>query len=289
MTTFEIGDAEFGALKDKVILVTGCATGIGYATAKRAHANGAKLILADWNEKDTLKLVEELGSKDVVFRKTDVSNFDDVLEVFQLGQVTFGKIDAVISNAGAAQLSKGLFEDEYDESGKLKAPSLRSIEVNLHAHLYMVKCAAHYFKKSPNEKHQIIMTGSAASIIDTPPQYLYCAAKAGVLGLMRSLRTQLIKDGTSVNMVAPWMTVSQMLPQWIVDMWGDLPANTPDGVGRALLLPIVKPDVNGCTFWVAGNNIVELEEKLHETQPLWMGAELSKAVDAGQLKMIPYM
>lgn len=120
--------------------------------------------------------------------------------------MTFGRIDAVISNAGAIELTKGLLDDEYDEIGKLKAPNLKSIEVNLNSHLYVVKCAMHYFKKNPDDKHQIVLTGSSASIIDTPPLYFYSAAKAGVLGLMRSLRTQLIKNGTSVNMVAPWMT-----------------------------------------------------------------------------------
>ncbi|PSK34290.1 hypothetical protein B9Z65_8616 [Elsinoe australis] len=289
MTTVEIAESEYSRLQGKVVLITGCATGIGNATARKAHANGARLILADWNEKDAQQLIRELGSKDVVFRKTDVSNFDDVLEVFQLGQVTFGRIDAVISNAGAIELTKGLLDDEYDEIGKLKAPNLKSIEVNLNSHFYVVKCAVHYFKKNPDDKHQIVLTGSSASIIDTPPLYFYSAAKAGVLGLMRSLRTQLIKNGTSVNMVAPWMTVSPILPQSTLDKWkwGDLPANTTDGVARALLLPIARPDVNGSTLFVSGNSMVELEEKLHDSQPQWMGPELSRAVDAGQKKTIP--
>lgn len=48
--------------------------------------------------------------------------------------------------------------------------------------------------------------GSVASYIDTPPLYTYCASKSGVLGLMRGLRTQLLKHNISVNMIAPWFT-----------------------------------------------------------------------------------
>lgn len=76
-----------------------------------------------------------------------------------------------------------------------------------------------------------------------------------------------------------------MLPQWIIDLWGDLPANTSDGVAKALLLPAVRQKLNGRTIWVAGNDAVELEESLHSTQDTWMGSELSKAVDEGQSRM----
>lgn len=80
MTTVEIAESEYSRLQGKVVLITGCATGIGNATARKAHgwlicfsdqywysdgssANGARLILADWNEKDAQQLIGELGSK----------------------------------------------------------------------------------------------------------------------------------------------------------------------------------------------------------------------------------
>lgn len=78
-----------------------------------------------------------------------------------------------------------------------------------------------------------------------------------------------------------------MLPQSIRDKWGTLPANEPWGVAYALLLPVVRPDINGKSFFVAGHHIVDFEDKLHETQPVWMGEQLSKDVDEGQKIMIP--
>lgn len=140
-----------------------------------------------------------------MFRKTDVAVFDDILEVFQLGWKTFGIIHAVISNAGV-NFENLLGEDIDETTGKLKAPDMKPVAINLYSHMYVVKCAAHYFAKWPETPCQIVLTGSAASFIDTPPLHMYCAAKAGVLGLMRSLRTQLIKKNVTINMIAPWMT-----------------------------------------------------------------------------------
>lgn len=142
----------------------------------------------------------------VLFRKCDVSKWDDVLELFQETWKTFGIINAVLSNAGIT--NENFLGDEFDpETGKLLPPNVKTIDINLTATIYVVKCAVHYFKKWPETRCQIVMTGSAASFIDTPPLHLYCASKAGILGFMRSLRTQLIKNNNvTVNMVAPWMT-----------------------------------------------------------------------------------
>jgi hypothetical protein len=78
-----------------------------------------------------------------------------------------------------------------------------------------------------------------------------------------------------------------MLPQAIRDIWGTLPANQTWGVAHAILLPVVRPDVNGKSLFVAGHQIVDFEDKLYETQPLWMGEQLSKDMNKGQKIMIP--
>lgn len=77
-----------------------------------------------------------------------------------------------------------------------------------------------------------------------------------------------------------------MLPEFI-NLWDSLPLNQPEDVAHALLLPILQPTINGKAFFVAGSQIVEFEDKLHETQPLWMGKELSANVNEGQRRLIP--
>lgn len=250
----------------------------------------------------------------VLFHKTDVSNFSDVIALFEAAHAKFGIIKAVLSNHGIA--NENFLADEFDATGKLLPPNMKTIDVNLTGTVYVAKLAAHYFRKWPEVRCQLVMTGSAASFVDTPPLHLYCASKAGILGLMRSLRTQVLKnDNFTVNMIAPWMTskfsphhrapndfaqllymkryilitalVTAMLPDEIRKRWGTLPANDTWSVGRAILLPVVRPDVNGKSLFVGGHHIVDFEDKLHETQPLWMGEQMSKDMDAGQLIMIP--
>lgn len=190
----------------------------------------------------------------------------------------------MLSNAGT-NIGETLIDDELDENGHLAAPTLKNLEVNLHGSAYCARAAVHFFKKQPEKKCQLVFTASAAAFVDTPPLFLYCAGKAGVVGLMRGMRQGMRSDKITVNVVAPWMTVSPMLPDWIREKWGDLPANTPEGVANALLLPAVRTEVHGKTLWVGGNDVVEIEDSLYETRPKWLGSEMSRSLDEGQRAM----
>lgn len=132
-------------------------------------------MFGDWNKALGQELADSLKGR-VLFRKCDVSQFDDVLQLFQAAWNRFGIIHAVLGNVGTN--GENFMEDFYEEEDKkLKAPDLASINVNLVGQIYTAKCALHYFKKWPEVRCQLVMTGSAASFIDTPPLYLYCAAK----------------------------------------------------------------------------------------------------------------
>lgn len=150
----------------------------------------------------------------VIFHKTDVSNWDSVISLFDTTVNTFSSLHAVLSNAGINTEDFAATIDAVDPAtGKLLPPSLKTVDVNLTGQIYMAKAALHYFKKYAGSgdddgsvRRQLVMTGSAASFIDCPPLHLYCASKTGVLGLLRGLRTQVEARGVTVNMVAPWMT-----------------------------------------------------------------------------------
>lgn len=71
----------------------------------------------------------------------------------------------------------------------------------------------------------------------------------------------------------------------IQNVWKDLPANQPVDVARASLLPIIRPEVNGKSFLINGGNITELEERLDETQHVWLGPELDKDMREGQRRL----
>lgn len=144
--------------------------------------------------------------RNILFIKTNVAAWDDVLGAFEAGFRRFSSIDAVISNAGINS-GETLLEFEVDEQNQLlPPPKLDSLNINLIAHMYVVRCAMYYFKKSKTRVGHIILTTSAAAFLDTPPLYVYSTAKAGLLGLLRSLRTAVIKENVTINAVAPWMT-----------------------------------------------------------------------------------
>jgi len=63
--------------------------------------------------------------------------------------------------------------------------------------------------------------------------------------------------------------------------------NESEDVARALLLPVLRPGLNGKSFFVAGGKIVKVEDKLQECKPIWLGVELSAWVDEGQRRTVP--
>ncbi|KAL6406501.1 uncharacterized protein AUP68_09296 [Ilyonectria robusta] len=280
MTTYLIHVDDLASLKDKTILITGAATGIGRSAVQIALENGARVAVGDWNE-EAAALIAPFGDR-ALFKKCDVSNWDDVLSLFEEAHSKFGVLHSVISNAGI-NTHEGLLSDEFDKkSGKLLAPSLTSIDVNLVGPIYVTKCAIHFFRKWPDVASQLVINSSAGAFFPAPPIHLYCAAKTGLLGLMRALRTETSKENITINTVAPWLTITPMvLPDWL-QKWGHLPRNSATGVANALFLPILQPKVNGKSFFVAGDQIIDFEDTLYNAEPQWMGEQLSRDVRAGQ-------
>ncbi|KAJ4318663.1 hypothetical protein N0V84_006751 [Fusarium piperis] len=280
MTSYTLADTELNALAGKTILIIGAATGVGRAAVEIAAELGANVAIGDWNEDEGTALAKTLGDR-IIFRKCDVSNWDHVLDLFEAAHARFGVIHSVLSNAGI-NTHEGLFTDTMDPStGRLLPPSLKSIDVNLVGQLYVAKCALHYFAKWPQTRCQLVMTSSAGAFFPAPPIHIYCAAKAGIVGLMRALYPELEGTNVTVNTVAPWLTVTPMLLEDWLQKW-TLPKNTAAGVAKALFLPIVRPEMNGKSFFVAGNQLTELEDSLHDAEPAWMGQELCHQVRQGQ-------
>jgi len=72
-----------------------------------------------------------------------------------------------------------------------------------------------------------------------------------------------------------------LIPEWL-ETW-TLPKNSPEGVAKGLFLPIVRsPQLNGKSFFVAGDRLIEFEDSLYKAQPQWMGPELCDHVRKGQ-------
>ena len=102
------------AIKDKVIIIMGASSGIGEATAKLLAKEGAKLVLAARREGKLKDIAASLPNAQIVYKKADVSNYDDVQQVVDLAISKYGKVDVLFNNAGIMPTAP-LVETKRDE------------------------------------------------------------------------------------------------------------------------------------------------------------------------------
>ena len=105
------------SIKDKVILITGASSGFGMVTAEKCVSLGAKVVLGARRNNRLAELCSKLGNENAIFQTTDVSIKNDVDALVRHGIENFGKIDALINNAGIMPLSllKNGRTDEWDQ------------------------------------------------------------------------------------------------------------------------------------------------------------------------------
>ena len=190
-------------VKDKVVVLTGAASGIGRSTAILFAKEGAIQVLSDIDEgalKKTLELIEE-GKDRTSIMKVDVRNSEEVKEMINSTIEKYGRIDILIVNAGVVRV--GPVETFPDEDYDLL------IDVNLKGTHYTCKYAVPYFKKQ--ESGSIITLASVAAHIGQVAHANYCSTKAGVLGYTRALALDLAPYNVRVNSVSPGATDTPML------------------------------------------------------------------------------
>ncbi|EJU00137.1 short chain dehydrogenase/ reductase [Dacryopinax primogenitus] len=266
MTALNITDEDLLKLKGKVTILTGGSAGIGLATSKLFSANGAILYIGDLRPPPPSVLLP--GS---TFLKTDVTRWEDLLSLFHRAWEDHGRIDIVLPNAGVGEI-EDMFADTLDADGKLERPKYKVLDINLGGVLDCVKIAVYHMKKQ-QEGGSIVMTGSTASYLGEPiPQYT--TAKHGLLGLMRATKKNLLKHGITINLVCPWMTESNLMFDSLREalIKHHIPINDPTSIGKALAYSAVSgQDWTGRTIYVADNTFTEIESKVQELEPGWLG------------------
>ena len=186
-------------LKDKIAWITGAGSGIGAVTAKRFAAEGAKLALTDVNQEGLDKVASEIGG-DVLTTIADVSNRDQVQANAKNIVEKFGQLDILIANAGLTRdgLSLKMSEANWD----------LVLDVNLKGTFFCCQAAMRHMMSQKSGR--IVTTASVASL-GNPGQVNYSAAKAGIIGLTKTLALELAHFGITVNCVAPGATDTPML------------------------------------------------------------------------------
>lgn len=179
-----------GKLSGKIAVITGGNSGIGLATAKLFHAEGAKVVISGRDQKTLDEAVKAIGG-DTLAVKSDVSKLGDIDTLIEAARKKFGKIDVLFANAGIGQF----------------LPIEQSTE-QVFDSMFTINVKGMYFtiqKALPLMQHggSIILNSSIAGVKGTTHATVYGATKAAVRSLARTLTTELIDRGIRVNAVSP--------------------------------------------------------------------------------------
>ena len=193
--------------KDKVVLITGAAQGIGEATAIAFARERARVALADLNLDGVLQVkekIDKIGGETLAL-KVDISNPAMVNEMMEKIVDHFGRLDILVNNAGI--IARGIIEDVTDEMLD------KVLSVNFKGVFYCCRAAVPIMKKQKYGKI-VNVSSITAKRGDNTTAPCYGASKGAILTLTRSLARQLGPFGINVNAVAPHAIDTPMMKYW---------------------------------------------------------------------------
>lgn len=189
-------------LNNRVAIVTGAGRGIGREVAMKFATEGANVVVTDIDEElcnETSQMIKENGGESIAVA-SDVSNNEAVERVVKLSIDTYGRIDILVNNAGV------VFDSRIGEMEESAWDSV--IAVNLKGSFLFSKHVSNYMIE---QKYGKIVNISSRAHLGNPGQANYSAAKAGVVGLTKSLAKELGKFNITVNAVAPGLIETEAL------------------------------------------------------------------------------
>jgi 3-oxoacyl-[acyl-carrier protein] reductase len=194
-------------LSNKVALITGSGRGIGKAIALKLAGSGAVVIINDVTDmaESTSREIIAAGQSSI-YIKASVNSSEEVNQMFDKIISTYGRLDILVNNAGITrdQLTLRMSDEDWD----------RVLEVNLKGVFYCTRAALKYMTKQ--RWGRIINISSISGIAGNPGQVNYCAAKAGIIGLTRTVSKEMASRNITVNAVAPGFIetdMTQKLPE----------------------------------------------------------------------------
>jgi NAD(P)-dependent dehydrogenase (short-subunit alcohol dehydrogenase family) len=187
-------------MEGKVAVVTGAASGIGAAAARRFAERGCRVVLADLQEEAGRRVAEEIGER-ARFVRTDVSLEADVARAVDDAVESFGGLDVMVNNAGIVGAVGPIAETPVEAWDATLNVLLRGTFLGMkHAARVMI----------PRQSGVILSISSTAGVTGGLGPHAYTAAKHAVVGLTRSVASELSARRIRVNAVAPGNTVTAM-------------------------------------------------------------------------------
>lgn len=186
----------------KVAIVTGAASGIGLATAKALHAEGAAVVMADINgaEED---LAHEIGDEALGVH-ADVTSDEDMRRLVEVTVERFGRVDVICNNAGIDGVMAPIGDNDVENFDRVVAVNLRGVFLGTHH-------AIRAMTKAGGGGGSIVNVSSVAGVAGVPGASAYCASKAGVLGITRAAAVEYASQGIRVNAVCPGVVETPLM------------------------------------------------------------------------------
>jgi NAD(P)-dependent dehydrogenase (short-subunit alcohol dehydrogenase family) len=215
-------------IQGKSALVSGGASGLGAATVRMLVAQGAKVVIADVNEKTGQELAAELGSA-ARFVKTDVTKTDEVKATVAEAASKNGGLHFTVTAAGIGVAEKILGKDGVHDLGRY----LRVIQVNLVGTFDVIRYAVEVMaRNAPDEdgaRGVVVTTASVAAFDGQIGQVAYSASKGGIVGMTLPLARDLSREGIRVVTIAPGIFDTPLL--------GALPEAARQSLGQQVPFP----------------------------------------------------
>jgi NAD(P)-dependent dehydrogenase (short-subunit alcohol dehydrogenase family) len=221
-------------LQDKVVVITGAASGMGLAMAKLFTAEGASVVAGDWNGERLDAAVNEItgaGGK-ITGQQGDISDKASAEALVNLAVETYSKLDVLINNAGIMDYMAGVGEvtDEIWE---------KVLHVNLYGPMYTSRRAVQIMLEAGHGS--IVNIGSTASVSGGAAGVAYTTSKHGLVGLTRSTAWMYAKRGVRCNAILPGGTatnIQETMPQDKLELTGAARAGEFAGLIPQFLEPI---------------------------------------------------
>lgn len=205
-------------LTGKTALITGASGGIGAEIARALHRQGATVALSGTRREALDTLAAELGALAHVL-PADLSQPDEAARLINDAEAALGKVDILVNNAGLTKDGLAMRMSDADWE--------KVLNVDLAAPFRLIRAAMKFMLR--RKAGRIINIGSIVGATGNPGQANYCAAKAGLVGLTKSLAQEVASRGITVNLVAPGFIETPMTDALTDAQRADLSGKIPLG------------------------------------------------------------